>query len=74
MQKTQFVNTKTQKTAQVVAWNSLDRRTKISPEYVPEIPDANLLIDRGGNQEVPVPFLAPVDVKNQVSVSNIRVH
>ena len=38
---------------------------------VPEIPDANLLIDRGGNQEVPVPFLAPVDVKNQMSASYV---
>ena len=29
--KTQFETIKTQKTAHVVAWNSLDRRTKISP-------------------------------------------
>ena len=32
--KTQFENITTQKTAQVVAWNSLDRRTKISPDAV----------------------------------------
>ena len=30
--KTQFENAKTQKTAQVVAWTCLDRRTKKSPE------------------------------------------
>ena len=29
--KTQFENIKTKKTAQVVWWKSLDRRTKISP-------------------------------------------
>ena len=32
--KTQFENIITQKTAQVIAWNSLDRRTKISPVNV----------------------------------------
>ena len=31
--KTQYENIKTRKTVQVVAWNSLERRTKISPEW-----------------------------------------
>ena len=31
--KTQFENAKTQKTAQVVAWTCLDRRTKKSPAF-----------------------------------------
>ena len=32
--KTQFENAKTQKTAQVVAWTCLDRRTKKCPDVV----------------------------------------
>ena len=32
--KTQFENAKTQKTAQVVAWTCLDRRTKKSPAMI----------------------------------------
>ena len=30
--KTQFENAKTQKTAQVIAWTCLDKRTKKSPD------------------------------------------
>ena len=33
--KTQFENAKTQKTAQVVAWTCLDRRTKKSLPFLP---------------------------------------
>ena len=32
--KTQFENAKTQKTAQVVAWTCLDRRSKKSPAFI----------------------------------------